>query len=346
MERSIDGVRDLPGAYFELGRLYLARYLEEQQEARKHISESGTRHDLLAAEERLDQAALAFEEAQQLGALLPWQRDYAAAARRLAQSDFASCAATCDRILAMEPDLEEVWRLRGDALRLAGEDPIESYERALAVRRSDYPTLFAMAEVYVERGDLARARELLERACTIWPGYADAWMLRARASGVEGRAADDEALLEDGVAVARRALELDAGHYATTVLLAEAQTELARRRADDAGFVEALATLDAARALRGCQNRVNLLRARALLERARAARAASEPGPVRASGPGAGGEPRDRAGDRAGDRSGPGAWRARLADARAMGREATAVHVDQPRWQALLREVERALGQP
>jgi hypothetical protein len=29
-----------------------------------------------------------------------------------------------------------------------------------------------------------------------------------------------------------------------------------------------------------------------------------------------------------------------------MGREATAVHVDQPRWQALLREVERDLGQP
>ena len=64
MERAIDRVKNLAGAYFELGRLYLALYLRDQHVARKHLTASGVQSDLDAARSRLDQAVLAFKEAR------------------------------------------------------------------------------------------------------------------------------------------------------------------------------------------------------------------------------------------------------------------------------------------
>ena len=46
MEKSIDRVRDLAGAYFELGRLYLAIYLDEHRAAHLHLSRVGTENQL------------------------------------------------------------------------------------------------------------------------------------------------------------------------------------------------------------------------------------------------------------------------------------------------------------
>ncbi|HEX5136589.1 MAG TPA: protein kinase, partial [Planctomycetota bacterium] len=124
MERAVDRVRDRATAYYELGRAYLALYLADHKAAHGHISREGTAHSLKSARSRLEQAALAFAEARELPRR---QRAYADAVVRLAEEDFAGCIARCVEILAEEPDLEEVWKLRGDALRLSGGDPLPAY---------------------------------------------------------------------------------------------------------------------------------------------------------------------------------------------------------------------------
>ena len=53
MERSIDRVRDLSGAYFELGRVYLAQWAKEHRVALGHVSPEGTEHDLPAVRSRI-----------------------------------------------------------------------------------------------------------------------------------------------------------------------------------------------------------------------------------------------------------------------------------------------------
>jgi tetratricopeptide (TPR) repeat protein/predicted Ser/Thr protein kinase len=246
MERAVDRVRDRTTAYYELGRAYLALYLADHQAAHGHITSEGTAHHLESARSRLEQAALAFAEAKELPRR---QRAYAEAVRRLADEDFAGCVARCDEILAEEPDLEEVWKLEGDAQRLSGGDPVPAYERALEVRRSFYEAELARGEALLARGDRAAARESADRALVIYPGLAAALELMARAS--EG----DEALR-----LAREARAAGPASYEAAVTLAE----MLLARGDATG---ALVELEAARSLPGCQNRVNLLRARALLRR-------------------------------------------------------------------------------
>ncbi|MHC4947335.1 MAG: protein kinase domain-containing protein [Planctomycetota bacterium] len=275
MERAIDRVRNRAGAFFELGRLYLARYLRAQHTARKHLSREGVRADLEAARRKLEQAVVALQEARRLrGDLAAWHVEYAQAVTRLAESDFEGCVAVCDAILAGEPDLEEVWKLRGDAQRLAGVEPFESYDRALAIRRSDFETLAAKAEAHLERGQRAEAREALERACRIHAEHHDAAALLARVCLAEARdgTATDSALAE-ARRLAARTHETQPGHYDTAVTLAEILLEQARRGDGDA-LDAALDVIDRARRLEGCQNRVNLLRGRARLEQARRAVAA------------------------------------------------------------------------
>lgn len=242
MERAVDRVRDRTTAYFELGRVYLALYLAEHAAAHGHITPEGTAHDLKSARSRLEQAGLAFAETRELP---PRQRGYAEAVRRLAEEDFAGCVERCERILADEPDVEDVWKLMGDAQRLAGLDPLPAYARALEVRRSYFEVELARGEVYLRRGERAAARECAARALQIHPGLPAALVLLARA--------DDG---EEAVRLAREARAAGPQSYDAAVTLAELLLE----RGD---FTGALQELDAAAALPGCQNRVNLLRAKA-----------------------------------------------------------------------------------
>ena len=88
MEKSIDRVRDLAGAYFELGRLYLAIYLDEHRTAHLHLSRVGTENQLKSVRTRLDQAGIAFQEANRLKQELPaWQLSYADAVHCFAEGD-------------------------------------------------------------------------------------------------------------------------------------------------------------------------------------------------------------------------------------------------------------------
>jgi tetratricopeptide (TPR) repeat protein len=245
MERAVDRVRDRGAAYFELGRLYLALYLAEDRAARQHVSREGVVHELASARSRLAQAGIAFAEARELPR---WQRGYADAVRRLAEEDFEGCVAICDHVLAEEPDLEEVWKLEGDALRLSGGDPLPAYARALEVRRSYFEVELARAEAHLARGDAARARECAVAALEIHPGLAAAHALLGRALEAMG---DREGALR----AATSAREADPASYDAAVTLAE----MLLKRGDAAA---ALRELDAARALDGCQRRVALLRAR------------------------------------------------------------------------------------
>ncbi len=282
MERSIDRVRNRAGAYFELGRLYIAIHLRQQHLARTHLSQVGVRHDLASSLGRLDQAVVALREAQRLGGDVPgWLDECTNAVSRLAESDYDGCVAICDRILADEPDLEAVWKLRGDAQRFAGGDPFESYDRALAVRRSYFEALLGKADAHLSRGALTEAREALDHARRIHPRHADSTALLARTYLDEARRGAGGEALETGLRLAREAVSLDARHYDAAITLAELQIEKGRMDGSDGWLLAAGETLAAAKDLEGCPNRVNLLSARAELERARQARArGDDPAPL------------------------------------------------------------------
>ena len=267
MERAIDRVSNLSGAYFELGRLYMALYLRDQHVARQHISKVGVRDGLSSTRGRLEQALLAFEEAQRLGGDVPaWLTDCTDAVVRLSESDFAGCVDICDRILADEPDIEGVWKLRADALNLAGDDPFDSYDRAIEVRRSYFEALLGKASAHLARGQIDEARRDLRRALDIHPQYVDAAALLSRTYLVEG---DD---LDAGIEAAERAVAMDPRHYDAVVALAELQIAKGRHDGSENWLVAAVDTLSGAGEFGGCPNRVNLLTATAQLERARQAR--------------------------------------------------------------------------
>jgi serine/threonine-protein kinase len=263
MERSIDRVGEIARAHFEFGRLNLALYLVAERRARKHLSPAGVNHHLAELHGRLEPVAAAFREARRLQEdLAPWQLDFARAVEQLTRNEFDGCVAVCDGILARDPDLDEVWKLRGDALRFAGREPFESYDRAVQIRRTFFEALHAKAEAYVERGAIAEARACLERVLEIRPGWIDALALLARTHFMEGAHGPAEVLL-------RESLERDPNHYETVVTKAELEIESGQLEA-------AFETLGRAGHLKGCMNRVNLLRARTLLKRARRARERGE----------------------------------------------------------------------
>ena len=189
MERSIDRVSDLASAYFELGRLYLTVYLRQHRRARQHVSRSGVDQELAMVRRRLDQAVVAFEEARRLRGDLPQMHvgDYTKAVLHLAESDLESCIATCERILARDPDAEEVWKLRGDAQQLAGADPTDSYDRALQIRKNYHEALCAKAEHHLARGDYDDARACLAKVREIHPELVEALVLEARSHLLEAR---------------------------------------------------------------------------------------------------------------------------------------------------------------
>lgn len=269
MERAIDRVRDLAGAYFELGRLYLAIYLDEHHAAQQHFSRVGTAEHLRLAHSRLDQAGIAFEEARRLQQNLPpWQLRYTQAVGRLAEGDFSGCIAACDAILAEDPDLDEVWKLKGDALRGTDRDPLPAYERALESRRSCHEALVSMAEVHMAAGRRADARSCLMRALAIHDGLVSARIMLARTYLLDARTGKSLESARSGLEVAGHALERSPSRYDGAVTVAELQIEMGRRTGDPAWLDRSLDTLDRAKTLDGCQNRVDYLQARARVERA------------------------------------------------------------------------------
>jgi serine/threonine protein kinase len=273
MERAIDRVKNLAWAYFELGRLYIALHLREQHVARKHVSQTGVEGGLSSSRSRLDQAIVAFQEARRLSDDLPgWLDDCTRAVRQLSERDYTACVEICDRILAQEPDVEGVWKLRGDAQQLAGQAPFESYDRALEIRRSYFEALFSKADAHLARDQIAEARGALERALEICPQYADAAALLARTYLVEARRGANGDTIETGLQIAQDALGMDNHCYDAALTLAEAKIEKGRSRDSDRWFLSALETLQGAIELEGCPNRVNLLAAETRLQLARRAR--------------------------------------------------------------------------
>jgi FKBP-type peptidyl-prolyl cis-trans isomerase/tetratricopeptide (TPR) repeat protein/predicted Ser/Thr protein kinase len=190
MERSVDRVPDAAGASFELGRVHLAHYMELHRAARTHISPEGAAQHAADGLSHLERAAVAFQDAQRARGDLPhWQLAFTSAVTRFAEGDQDGCVGVCDEILEQDPDLEEVWKLRGDALRDAGGDPFESYARAVAVRRSYLDAHLAAAEARLDRGDRPAALAALTVALEVDPQSVPVAVLTARTHLAEARGA-------------------------------------------------------------------------------------------------------------------------------------------------------------
>jgi serine/threonine protein kinase len=270
MERSIDRVRDLAGAYFELGRLYLAIYLEEHRAAHHHLSRVGTEDHLRNARDRLTQAGIAFQEASWLRQELPgWQMRYAEAVNQLAEGNLQECIDTCTSILDEDPDLEDVWKLKGDAQRRLGQDPVPSYVRAVETRRTYYEAVLALGEVHLAAGRLAEARQCFARALEIHSGLTPARVLVARSYLLEFRSTGSLEMLQTGLAQAEAVSAAHPERYDAAVTLSELQLARGRVEREPEWLSHALATLERASELEGCGNRVMYLQAQARLERAR-----------------------------------------------------------------------------
>ncbi len=277
MERSLDRMAGQADAQFEAGRAYLALFLREQRRAHKHLSKVGTRYHLSGVRGRLHQAAVCFHEAQRLRHdLLDWQLDFTDAVALLADGDYEGCVARCDRILERDADLDDVWRLRGDALRFSGHDPIDSYDQAIRIRRSAYEAHLGKAEAYLSCGRLADARECLRTVLEIMPECIEAQTRLARCCLLELRTMQPDSangcwrtLLEEGLRVSEDVIRQIPASYDAAITKAELLLESARLGPDSETLSSALATLESATKLDGCQNRVGFLTARALLHRAR-----------------------------------------------------------------------------
>ncbi|MHC4141043.1 MAG: protein kinase domain-containing protein, partial [Planctomycetota bacterium] len=251
-------------ALFRRGRL---------REAAEEMERVGVESGLISARSRLDQAIVAFQEAARLSDDVPcWLNDCTQAVRRLSERDFPGCVEICDRILAEDPDVEGVWKLRGDAQQLAGAEPFESYDRALEIRRSFFEALSAKADAHLARGQIIEARRALERALEIYPQYADAAALLARTYLLEARQGATGETLEMGLRVAEDALGMDNHSYDAALILAEIKIAKGQSRHSYRWLLSALETLNTAMELEGCPNRVNLLAASTRLELARQVR--------------------------------------------------------------------------
>ncbi|MBL8766519.1 MAG: protein kinase [Planctomycetes bacterium] len=277
VERAIDRMANVPSAFFELGRLYLAMHLRDHRAARRHLSPIGVRDSLDEARARLDLAAAAFREAARANPDLPaWQTKFADAVAALAEDDFDEAIARCEALLALDPDLDEVWKLKGDAERWAGRDPTASYAEATRIRRSFFDAYVAWAEWDLEHGRDDSARRSIDSALALLPNDLGALVLAEKIDLAFARRAPREAAstaLLRGLERARRAVGTDASHYEARVLLAETLLALGATTADDAMLVDAHGQFEIAFGLDGCGNRAQHGQARVLLARARLARA-------------------------------------------------------------------------
>jgi serine/threonine protein kinase len=273
MERSIDRMDDQAGCQFEMGQLYLTLYLRAHDRAHKHLTPLGVEQNLADCRGLLNQAVVAFNEAKRLTGDLPrWRLDFSKAVGHLGDHNHEGCIEVCDRILAEDPDIEDVWRLRGDALRFSDRDPIASYDEALRIRRSDYQACLSKAEVYIHRVEFDAAMDSLSAALEIYPELAEARALFARVcllrAGTQQNPDDASRFMRDGLTHAEQALGFEPRNYEAVLTCAELCLAIARLDGDLEATNKALQVLRPADTLPGCQNRVQQTRASAHLQRA------------------------------------------------------------------------------
>jgi serine/threonine protein kinase len=275
MERSIDRLANRAAAQFEMGKLYLELFLREMQQAYKHLSYTGTEHHMADVKGRLYQAVVAFQEARALETeLLPWQIEFVAAVEKLADRQFDACVERCDGILKMDPDVEQVWKLRADALRFAGrhEEAIESYDEAFQIRRSYCEAVMGKADSLFSLDRVEEARGCLENAVAIVPDCVEAYAKLARSHLLEARrdgCEDVARQIERGTHFINEALKRDPDDYDSALTCAEFHLEAARKLGDASRLDAAIDRLDSAVTLKGCINRVHFTKALAMMDRVR-----------------------------------------------------------------------------
>nr|MDO8112352.1 tetratricopeptide repeat protein [Candidatus Sigynarchaeota archaeon] len=84
----------------------------------------------------------------------------------------------CREVLAIKPDLVEVWNTFATALRKSRDFPgaIEAYRKVIAIKPDDADALHNLGVVLVDSGDLPGAIDAFRKAIAIKPDHADAWL--------------------------------------------------------------------------------------------------------------------------------------------------------------------------
>jgi len=105
------------------------------------------------------------------------------------------------RALEIDAENREAWLARGEAAELTGDDQgaIAAYRKALAIEPDYAEALTQLGAHEIERGELADARELLERAYFVHPLFPDASFQFARCLEAQGEL--DPAIRYYGIAV-------------------------------------------------------------------------------------------------------------------------------------------------
>ncbi len=153
---------------------------------------------------------------------------YRLARAQLEKRDAAGAVATCERLVALEPQNPEAWLLLGNARQLgaAHAAALDSYEQALRLQPSLAPALNNMAHSLrlLRRTDSALAA--LARALALKPDYALAWNNRGLALLDLGRAAEALTCFDEALARAPRFPEA-LSNRGTTLLELKRPTEAA-----------------------------------------------------------------------------------------------------------------------
>ena len=88
---------------------------------------------------------------------------------------------------------------------------LESFERMLAAGKDGALLRFSLGNEHLKAGDAARAVEHLARAVALDPDYTAAWKLYGKALETEGRREDALAAYRQGIDVAQRKGDKQAG---------------------------------------------------------------------------------------------------------------------------------------
>lgn len=223
------------GAYVGLGDLFLLRRdVKHAEEAYKSGSEcaplrSAARLKYVEFEFRIgavDQAKKALDEITR-GAPDYIPASVAAMHRAFDEKRFDDCAATAAKVLARDPANYDALLQRG-ALKLAQGDPagsITALQNMDAIYKHSAQVKYQLALAYVRQGDITRAKDRLDQALTLQPGFDQATMLLAELNMRTGNA---------GAAIASLSALLDKQPRVGSAYLTLAKAYLAEKNPDQA----------------------------------------------------------------------------------------------------------------